>query len=295
MSKLLAKMERKFGKYAIRNLPLCMVILYSAGYIAFWVNPTVIQNMSLNVERVFHGQVWRLFSWIMVPDLGMNVFMVAISLYIFYMLGHELERVWGTFLFNFFFFSGCFFIMSGVFVAVGLSALMCQTGLLPYDWFLYFYCGNFSGAYYLDMSLFLAYAIVYPDARFLVMFIFPIKAKVLGFIYVILLAFGVFQSFLLGTQFGVVSLVTVTMSLLNVIMFFIWTKRGNYKSPKEVKRQRDYKVKIKKATAVSRHKCAICGQTPENNPQLQFRYCSKCEGNYEYCSEHLFTHEHVKK
>ncbi len=295
MSKLLAKMERKFGKFAIRNLPLCMVILYSMGYIAFWVNPVVIQNLSLNVERIFHGQVWRLVSWIMVPDVTSNIFMVAISLYIFYMLGRELERVWGTFLFNFFFFSGCFFIMAGVFVVAGLSAAMFYAGLLPYDFFLLFYTGDFSGAYYLDMSLFLAYAIVYPDARFLVMFIFPIKAKVLGIIYVIVLAFGVFQSFLFGMQFGLVSLVTVTMSLLNVIMFFIWTKRGNYKSPKEVKRQRDYKVKIKKATAVSRHKCAICGQTPESNPQLQFRYCSKCEGNYEYCSEHLFTHEHVKK
>lgn len=28
---------------------------------------------------------------------------------------------------------------------------------------------------------------------------------------------------------------------------------------------------------------------------LDFRFCSKCDGNYEYCSDHLFTHQHVRK
>ena len=44
-----------------------------------------------------------------------------------------------------------------------------------------------------------------------------------------------------------------------------------------------------------RHKCAICGRTELDSPELEFRYCSKCEGNYEYCSDHLFTHEHVRR
>ena len=156
-------------------------------------------------------------------------------------------------------------------------------------------CGASTGAYYIDMSIFFAYAIMYPDARLLVFYIFPIKAKVLGIISVIVMAFSVALTFRIGIAFGVLSFITVSMSLMNVILFFAWTRRGHYKSPKEIKRQREYKVKIKKASAVSRHKCAICGQTQESNPQLQFRYCSKCEGNYEYCSEHLFTHEHVKK
>ena len=75
--------------------------------------------------------------------------------------------------------------------------------------------------------------------------------------------------------------------------FFIATKKGKYKSPKEIKRQHEYKVKIKKATPVSRHKCAICGRTDESNPELTFRYCSKCTGSYEYCEDHLFTHRHI--
>lgn len=295
MSRLIAKMERKFGKYAIVNLPLYMVILYAIGYILMWVSPSVLSYMYLNVYEILHGQVWRLVTWIIVPELQTNVFFVVISLYFFYIIGRGLERVWGSFLFNFYFFSGCFFIMLGAFVVAGLSAVLYSTGLLPDALFVMFYAGNYSGAYYIEMSLFLAYAIMYPDAQFLIMFIFPIKAKVLGVIYVIILVFNAVLQFGISIPYGVICLITVSMSLLNVILFFIWTKRGRYKSPKEIKRQREYKVKIKKASEVSRHKCAICGQTQESNPELQFRYCSKCEGNYEYCSEHLFTHEHVKK
>ena len=43
------------------------------------------------------------------------------------------------------------------------------------------------------------------------------------------------------------------------------------------------------------HKCAVCGRTDKDSPGMEFRYCSKCEGNYEYCMDHLYTHKHVKK
>lgn len=295
MDKFLTKLERKFGKYAIVNLPLWMIVLYAAGYILFWIKPEVISYLSLNISEILHGQVWRLFTWIMVPEIQGNVFFVVLSLYFFYVIGRGLERVWGSFLLNLYIFTGFFFIALGVIVCAVVSAVMFYFNLVPVELFALFYAGDFSGAYYIEMSMFLAYAIMYPDARFLIMFIFPIKAKVLGIIYVIVLAFSSLIQFTYSIEYGIVSLLAVSMSLLNVMVFFLTTQKKRCRSPKEIKRQREYKVKIKKATAVSRHKCAICGQTPESNPQLQFRYCSKCEGNYEYCSEHLFTHEHVKK
>ena len=43
----------------------------------------------------------------------------------------------------------------------------------------------------------------------------------------------------------------------------------------------------------ARHKCAVCGRTELDAPDLEFRYCSKCAGDHEYCSEHLYTHTHV--
>lgn len=295
MSKLLAKLERKFGKFAIRNLPLYMAIVYAVGYFLFFINPAATDALPLNFYYIMQGQVWRLITWVFVPDYSGNIFIMLLTLYFFVMVGRSLERAWGSFLFNVFIFGGFFCIFAGKVMVTLLAFLLYVTGFVPADLFIALYAGDTTGAYYIDMSIFFAYAIMYPDARFLVFYIFPIKAKVLGIIYVIVMAFNVALTFRMGISVGVLSFITVAMSLMNVILFFAWTKRGRYKSPKEMKRQRDYKVKIKKATAVSRHKCAICGQTPESNPQLQFRYCSKCEGNYEYCSEHLFTHEHVKK
>ena len=65
---------------------------------------------------------------------------------------------------------------------------------------------------------------------------------------------------------------------------------------RQVKRRYDYKKEVKhaKSMVVSKHKCAICGRNSEDNPDAEFRFCSKCNGNYEYCQEHLFTHTHVK-
>ena len=104
------------------------------------------------------------------------------------------------------------------------------------------------------------------------------------------------MGFLSGVNTGVIQLVVIGMSLLNTILFFlIFKTRLGRKSPKQMKRQHEYKVKVKAASNVTRHKCAICGRTEQHDPNLAFRYCSKCEGNYEYCSDHLFTHEHVKR
>lgn len=66
-------------------------------------------------------------------------------------------------------------------------------------------------------------------------------------------------------------------------------------SPREIKRRQEFRHEVKKNMRPSGHKCAICGRTEADDPTLEFRFCSKCDGNYEYCQEHIFTHEHVKK
>jgi hypothetical protein len=66
-------------------------------------------------------------------------------------------------------------------------------------------------------------------------------------------------------------------------------------SPREVKRRRTYKKQAQMAKGVTRHKCAVCGRTELDDENLEFRFCSRCDGNYEYCMEHLFTHEHIHK
>ena len=92
------------------------------------------------------------------------------------------------------------------------------------------------------------------------------------------------------------SAAVILVLLLNFFIFY-FMGRGSL-TPKQAYHQKKRKMEYKKKAAptqenVPRHHCVICGRTDEDSPQLEFRYCSKCEGNYEYCSEHLFTHEHV--
>ena len=67
-------------------------------------------------------------------------------------------------------------------------------------------------------------------------------------------------------------------------------------APKEMHRRYVYKKNVKAAAAPNgtKHKCAICGRTEKDGDNLVFRYCSKCNGNYEFCQEHLYTHKHFE-
>lgn len=317
MGQFLMKMERKYGKYAIRNLPLYITIVYTFGFFLSQLPlPISVSHLlSLNFHAIFQGQVWRLFTWILIPE-EMNIFFVLISLYFYYSIGRTLERAWGSFMFNVYFFSGLILTVLGALILFGFLEIFGQEWLSATEQYCIYelesgiecpalYGGSYIhsiialsfGIYYINMSIFLAFAMTYPDMQVYVFFILPIKVKVLGIIYVVIMAFSIVTSFWGGDFYiGMINLVSIGMSLMNTFIFFlIFKTRLGRKSPKQMKRQHEYKVKVKAASNVTRHKCAICGRTEQHDPNLAFRYCSKCEGNYEYCSDHLFTHEHVKR
>lgn len=103
------KLERKIGRYAVPNLMLYIIIMYGAGYVLYLVNPAFYaQYLCLNAQAILHGQVWRIITFIIQPPSYSLIWMlVALSLY--YFIGKELERAWGTFRFNLYFFAGvCF-------------------------------------------------------------------------------------------------------------------------------------------------------------------------------------------
>ena len=141
--------------------------------------------------------------------------------------------------------------------------------------------------YYVNMSIFLAFAATFPEVQVLLMFIIPIKVKVLGIIYGVMLI----ANFIQGSAY---SRFAMAASLFNFVVFWITSKNHIHMSPKQVKRRQEYRREVKRNTGVTKHKCAICGRTELDSPDLEFRFCSKCNGNYEYCQEHLFTHQHVK-
>ena len=146
---------------------------------------------------------------------------------------------------------------------------------------------------YVTESLFLAFALVFPDVQFLLFFIIPVKAKWLSIFYFALDAYQIIQGIMMKSYYPVALIV---VSLINIFIFFFFAKGrpGMAAHARQTKRKTEFKQKMHESEKKGPiHRCAICGRTELDAPELDFRYCSKCDGRYEYCSEHLFTHEHV--
>lgn len=302
----MGKFERKFGKYALHNLSLYLIICYAFGYIISLVNSDFLWYLTLNPYWILKGQVWRIVTWIIIPPSGDNLFFVLIMLYVYYSLGTTLERTWGTFHYNVYLFAGMLFTVLGSF---GMYLYLEIVNNWQYTETLNV-LNNLAGSgtvntataiflmfstYYVNMSIFLAFAATYPEMQMLLLFIIPIKVKWLGIIYALVIVYDMIQG-------GLAHYFVVGASLLNFIIFFITTRkrlhRGSNRFASRTKTQNAYRQKMEqekvKRPNVTRHKCAVCGRTEETNPELEFRFCSRCEGNYEYCQDHLFTHEHVR-
>ena len=288
------RLRRKLEKYAIPNLTLYLIICYGIGYLMQYLVPAGYQYLMLDPFLVLKGQVWRLVTWILIPPDSSNIFFVLITLYLYYSLGGLLERIWGTYKYNVYLFSGLLFTILGAFVLCGYSVLMSAqptmyTGLYLLNNGSAVYFGQFS-TYYINMSIFLACSASIPDVQVLLMFLFPIKVKWLGIVYGIILLVNCIQG-------GIATWIVVIFSLLNFLVFFLRSKGKMHLSVGQIKRQQEFHQKMRAAgqtKGITRHKCAICGRTELDGDDLEFRFCSKCNGNYEYCQYHLFTHEHVK-
>ena len=192
--------------------------------------------------------------------------------------------------------------------------------------------GGFFSTNYINLSIFLAFAVCYPNMRVLLYFIIPIKMKWMAIVYVVFMGITVLSALGSGNWPTAVAIVA---SLLNFAIFYFGTRNYQSISPSQKRRQQAWKKATggfagfgrsngdarttdrdtweraraayeRQAAAqkngssnggsgvISRHKCAICGRTELSNPELEFRFCSKCNGNYEYCNDHLFTHTHIQ-
>lgn len=290
----LNKLERKIGKYAIPNLSKYLIFGYILGYMIEFINADFINYITLNPYLILHGQVWRLVTWIIIPPSGFNILWTVVMLYFYYSVGNDLERTWGTFYYNVYIFMGMLFTAAGSFLIMGLSyvpafsmySLMQYMGEASY----FNLVAAYFSTYYVNMSIFLGFAATFPEVRVLLMFIVPIKVKWIGIAYSVMLLWEMINTYIVGK-------IVIAASLLNFVVFFLMTRRGIRRlSPREVKRRHDFNKEVRKARpmSVAKHKCAVCGKNSEDNPDAEFRFCSKCNGNYEYCQDHLFTHTHVQ-
>lgn len=281
----LNKLERKFGRFAVPNLIVWLIGAYTIGFVLYSMNPGVIEYLVLSPYHILHGQVWRLVTWIFMPT-DFSLISLLIMAMFYFQLGTTLERNWGTFRFNVYIFGGMLFTVLGAFMLYGIMYLM--NGQVTVDMLLIGY--GFS-TNYINMSIFLAFALTYPEMQILLMFIIPIKMKWMAVVYGVLVALEFFGS-------GWAGKIAIVMSLLNFIIFFLSTRNLSRYTPHEVHRRQQFKRQMREPAGYAggaRHKCTVCGRTELDDPALEFRFCSKCEGNYEYCQDHLFTHQHMRR
>lgn len=308
MNSFLNKIERAVGKYAIPQLTKWMILTYIIGYIIYFIQYAgigLINYIYLSPELILKGQIWRLFTWVLMPPSRPDLFTIIMLLF-YYQIGTALEQTWGEFRYNLYIFSGVLFMVIGAFIlyAFGLNV-----------------DGMFT-TYYINMSIFLAFAACYPNMEVLLYFIIPLKMKYLAYIDV---AFLVYQSVVSSWP----ERVAIIVSLLNFVIFFFTTRNYRSISPSEYRRKQQFKKAFKRGPSayqgtgagtyggtagsagtaasgrapfsgssrsgqITKHKCAVCGRTELDGDNLEFRFCSKCDGNYEYCQDHLFTHKHIK-
>ena len=288
----MSEFNRRKQSFSIPNLPLYLIIAYVIGYVIQLTTPELYQFLQFNPYEIFQGQIWRVVTWILVPPESLGIFTI-IMLFLYYSLGRELEHTWGSERFTKYIFSRIIFtVIAGLMLYVVLTVIYGTAMGSIFGVII----GGYVSTYYINMSIFLAYAFTYPEQELLLYFIIPIKIKWFGFLYVAYIIYDIISAFRTSMNLGLIVLVLIAASLLNVVIYVILDKKSG-RRPSSIKRKAQYNKSIKKAKPNvyangARHKCAICGRTELDDPTLTFRYCSKCSGNKEYCQEHLFTHEH---
>ena len=265
----------KHPGFGVPNLMMYMAIGQGiVGLLDLFTRGGLSGLMMFNGAHILAGQVWRLITFVLVPT-DSNPFYLLLSCYIYYWTGQMLEREWGTAKFSLFYLSG-----------VVLSALL---GLAV----------GYASIYYINLSIFLVIATLYGEMQVLFMFVIPIKMKWLAILDVVLILVDVVQFAQMGVW------VFALAPLASFVNYFIFTwpfwsmKLGFVRrraDPQVINFRRAQKQAQKKAreTGGYLHKCAVCGLTDQDDPNMEFRYCSKCDGYYCYCANHINNHIHIR-
>ena len=275
----------------IPNLMLYVCIGSAIAYLMTMMtqNTILYQFLIFDKNAILHGQVWRLFSYPLTYGYSSsNILLTAISLLCYYSLGRVIENQWGTLRFNLFYFTG-----------VILMDIFCL--VLPYPYYIR------ANATYLNMSLFLAYATLYPNASFLLFFIIPVKAWIFAVFDLVLTLADVFANPFPICLFPLVAIANYFLffgkDVVNIIPLSLRLKVRKVLRKKPAPGKATV-IQFPTAAAVESrnaapkevflHKCTVCGRTDTTHPDLEFRYCSRCSGYHCYCQDHISDHVHIQ-
>lgn len=271
-------------RFGIPNLMRVIVIGNVAVYVLMLLtqanDANALSFLTFNLNALLHGEVWRLVTFVFVPAYS-SPFALLISLYFYYWIGSTLERQWGTAKFNLYYISGALLTVLGVVLASLITGNPYLTA---------------AGTGYVNLSMFFAFAFLFPDTTVLLFFILPVRMKWLAYLDGALFAFDIIKAIGAHNWAGVVLPI---VALLNFAVF-IWPEvhylkeRAKYQNSRKTVQFRQAQQQQAKQTQQQgyRHKCAVCGRTDTDYPDLQFRYCSKCVGYHCFCQDHIFNHVH---
>ena len=279
---MLDRFCRKHPRFGIPNLMTIVALGTALVYLLdqFGRGMSLSSILALFPALVLRGEIWRLVTFVFVPMSG--GVLLLLELYFYWFVGSALEREWGTAKFSLFYLSG-----------VVLNILFGFLSLLT---------GNpavLVTMRYVNLSLFFAFATLYPNLQVLLFFVIPIKVKWLAWVDAALFAWSVLSSLLALDLAGAI---LPLVAILNYFLFFASDLRNTLGyARRRVQHQTSRQtINFKKATRQAQqqkgyiHKCAVCGKTDTDYPDMEFRYCSKCNGYYCYCMNHINNHVHIE-
>lgn len=246
-------LERHFSRFAIPHLIRYVVILNVLVYLLAALNPEYISMLLLDRSSILQGQVWRLISWVFVPNTTSPLWIIFFLMFTWW-LGDMLESTWGTFRLNLYYLLGVFFSTLSAFI---------------FD----FSFGNFL----LTFSLLLAVATLAPDMEILFFFI-PMKFKWVALISLVWPWGFLFVTGPIGVK------LLILLCLGNYFMFFGPTVIRQMLNQRSTVARRAKFEAAKADDDFTLHRCATCGITEVTNPEADFRVAAN---GHEYCVRHL--------
>ena len=257
----------KHPRFGIPNLAMYVAIgQVAVGILDLIMRGRLTAAMTFYSPYILRGEVWRLITFILVPSAS-NPFWLLLGCYVTFWTGQMLEREWGTAKFSLFYLCGVLWSIVGGMV-LGSASI-----------------------YYIHLSFFLVIATMYSEMQVLFMFVVPMKMKWLALLDVALILLD-------GLQYGLIVVLWAVPSFINYFIFTwpFWSMKLGFARRKADPQVINFKRAQKKAqeTGGYMHKCAVCGITDQDDPNMEFRYCSKCDGYYCYCANHINNHVHIR-
>jgi len=282
LGRVIDKFCQKHRKFGVPRL-MTYIVFVSAVMLIF-ANPEIIRNLDFRPAMILRGEIWRLITWVFLPvstGMTMNYIFSVIALIFYYFIGSSLEREWGAGKFTIFYFFG---LILNIIYGFAIWLIFSQTILIS--------------PMYLNLSMFFAFAVLFPNHEVRLYFIIPVKIKWLALLNAAFFLYSIINALI---QRNIVMAILPFVAILNFILIcggealaYLRPLRAR-RSPQTINFKKAAKqAKRNQAQTPYRHKCAVCGKTDTEFPNLEFRYCSRCDGYHCFCSDHINNHIHFQ-